>query len=241
MCIYFATDKIPNELKRYCNERSKSTSLKPDRYLPLLETILFSSDITLEDGTQISADELENKLEGDTISYSGEGTSFMELSRLSLSVEVKKYEDAVRWLRDIAYSGNVVVKKIKNRIAAMKLYIPENMRDPGSISQSIEADMLFEDSSTTKHQNTLNVIQWLPELERLLNRDQNLFLQNVQKVKDIRRSGKRFFMLLTTTCSSGSIWDEIFCQWKYSWLVEPEIYLEEIFQPYKGELLLLVE
>jgi hypothetical protein len=70
----------------------------------LFQNSLFSLPINRHDGTRISQEEAVDLLENDTVSYdSGLGFDnvFSQLLRISIKVEVSKYEDAIAWIGDI--------------------------------------------------------------------------------------------------------------------------------------------
>lgn len=68
----------------------------------------FSLPVEREDGTKLSHEQVVKQLDDGTVAYdNGLGLDgyFNELIRVSIKVEVSKYEATINWLRDLLYGS----------------------------------------------------------------------------------------------------------------------------------------
>jgi Zn-dependent M16 (insulinase) family peptidase len=134
--------------------------------------MFFSATITLEDGTELTEEQLIHNLDQDLVSYSfGSCNGYPELFCLSMTADVSKYEAAIQWIRRLLWSSKNTTNKLQNRIAIIKQAIPEYLRDPQSTMAEVEADELYTDRYTSRASNNRRLMQWLPGFERQLKRD----------------------------------------------------------------------
>ncbi len=68
----------------------------------------FSLPVQRESGQRLSHEEVVNALDNETVSYAtdlGVNSSFADMFRVSIKVEVEQYLSAVQWLKDLIYGA----------------------------------------------------------------------------------------------------------------------------------------
>jgi Zn-dependent M16 (insulinase) family peptidase len=126
----------------------------------------------MEDGTQLTEEDLIQRLDQDLISYSFDTCDeYEEIICLSVTTEISKYETAIQWIRRLLWSSKNTTNKLQNRIALMKQSIPENLRDPFSTMSDVRSEELYTDRSTGRASSARRLIQWIPAFERQLKKD----------------------------------------------------------------------
>ncbi|KAG8823488.1 hypothetical protein FRC17_009313 [Serendipita sp. 399] len=169
--IYMSLAEVPIELKRY---------------VTILETLFFTSVITLDDGTQIEEEDLLPRLDRDLVSWSfGQCNEFPEMLCLEMTAETTRYSTVIEWMRLLLWSSKEKISKLKSRLAIMKQSIPEDLRSPHSALGEIQSELLFTDRMTGRHLFPRRMIQWLPEMEERLKRNPKEVMVELQRLREI--------------------------------------------------------
>ncbi|KAI0815109.1 Metalloenzyme, LuxS/M16 peptidase-like protein [Irpex lacteus] len=154
---YISLDKIPNELRPYSWA-----------YL----TAFFSLPVTRASGERLNHEEVVNLLDNDTVSYDaamGGSGAFSELLRIALKVERNNYETAVAWLRDLIYGSHFDKERLQVAAAKIQQALPEMKRDGNTVLTSVNADLLYDESSTGRAGGLLTQMEFVPKLIEKLN------------------------------------------------------------------------
>jgi hypothetical protein len=80
----------------------------PSRYIQTYINSFFSLPVKRQSGERLSHEEVVDQLDDQTVSYDvtlGVSGKFAETLRVSIRVEVAKYELAVAWLKDLLYGS----------------------------------------------------------------------------------------------------------------------------------------
>lgn len=78
------------------------------RYLTLYIQSFFSLPVKRLSGERLTHEQVVDKLDDETVSYDvdlGVSGMFTQTLRISMRVEVDKYETAIAWLRDLIYGS----------------------------------------------------------------------------------------------------------------------------------------
>jgi Zn-dependent M16 (insulinase) family peptidase len=77
-------------------------------HLSVYLSTFFALPVHRSSGATLTHEEVVNALDDETVSYEagfGFGGSFEETIRISIKVEVARYNDAVAWLKDVVYGA----------------------------------------------------------------------------------------------------------------------------------------
>jgi len=148
--------------------------------------MFFSTTVTMEDGTQLTEEDLIQRLDQDLISYSFDNCNqYDELMCLSVTTESSKYETAIQWIRRLLWSSKNTTNKLQNRIALIKQSIPENLRDAFSTMSDVQSEELYTDRLTERASGSRRIIQWIPGFERQLKRDGPGVIKQLESLRAI--------------------------------------------------------
>ncbi|KAI0094759.1 Metalloenzyme, LuxS/M16 peptidase-like protein [Irpex rosettiformis] len=154
---YISLDKIPNELRPYSWA-----------YL----SAFFSLPVTRASGEHLSHEEVVNQLDNDTVSYDaamGGSGAFSEILRVALKVQRENYDTAVSWLRDLIYGSCFDKERLQVAAAKIQQALPEMKRDGNTVLTSVNADLLYNESSTGRAGGLLIQMEFIPKLIEKLN------------------------------------------------------------------------
>ena len=158
-----------------------------NRLVYIFDTVFFSSDVTMEDGTVLSEDQLIHRLEQDLVSYGlDQCDGYPELVCLTLTAEVSNYDIAIQWMRRLLWSNKASTAKLQNRITVLKQSLPEYLRDAHSMLSEVEAQELYTDKYTRRAFFTRRLIEWIPEFERRLKRDPRRVVTELEDLRTLR-------------------------------------------------------
>ncbi|CAG8533623.1 14352_t:CDS:10 [Acaulospora colombiana] len=183
--IYVTTTTIPAELRPYLEIYMESFFS-----LPL--------NVETEDGErkQLTYEEVVSELNKDTVSYTyslGVNGSFEEMVCLQIKVEASKYENGIRWLRNLLWNTEFTAERLK--ICATKLFndIPQSKRDGYSMSATVLQLIHYDPAKSNKYAlSVLNQEKVLPNTIQLLDDDPDRVIEEFYRLRKILTSPENF-------------------------------------------------
>ncbi|EOD46550.1 putative zinc protein [Neofusicoccum parvum UCRNP2] len=171
-----------------------STSSIPLHLKPLFTVYInnFFTTPIIRDGKRIEFQQVVTELENDTVTYSiNTGTSFgnSELLCISVSVEREKYENAIKWLRDIMFNSIFDVERLKATLKKMLADIPEEKRSGDDMACAVDSMIHYTPNSSLRAQNTLVKAVYLRRINTLLSKDPDAV---ISRLEELRKSLLRF-------------------------------------------------
>jgi hypothetical protein len=143
------------------------------RYVQPYLGAFFSLPVKRQSGEHLSHEEVVDQLDEQTVVYEvGLGTSgmFTETLRVTIRVEVAKYELAVAWLRDLLYGSEFTkeryvlfpsfltawmlneggLKRLQIIVAQIQQSLPGLKRDGSTVLSAVTTELLHDESSTSR-------------------------------------------------------------------------------------------
>ncbi|KAH8835156.1 Metalloenzyme, LuxS/M16 peptidase-like protein [Flagelloscypha sp. PMI_526] len=126
----------------------------PARLRPHLSVYLstfFALPVHRSSGAKLTHEEVVNALDDETVSYEagfGFGGNFEETIRISIKVEVARYDDAVAWLKDVVYGAQFDKERLQITIAKVQQALPELKRDGSTVLSSLRGSVLYDETSS---------------------------------------------------------------------------------------------
>ncbi|PCH33772.1 hypothetical protein WOLCODRAFT_61455 [Wolfiporia cocos MD-104 SS10] len=172
----------------------------PHKLRPHMSTYLssfFSLPVKRSSGERLTHEEVVNKLDSDTVSYEvalGVGNAFTETMRISIKVDVGQYETAISWLKDLVYSSEFDKERLQVTIAKIQQALPEMKRDGDNVLSSVSADLLYDESSTSRSGGVLPQIDFIPQLAQRLQQSPEEVIKEFEEIRQYITgpSGVRF-------------------------------------------------
>jgi hypothetical protein len=154
------------------------------RYVLPYMTTFFSLPVKRQSGERLSHEEVVNKLDDETVSYSFH-FGISETLEVSIQVEVATFETAVAWLHDLLYGSEFCKERclflsisnfescltyltcrIQIAVAKLEQKIPAMKRDGSTVLDAIKSDTLFSETSTAQISGLLKRIETIPKLAK---------------------------------------------------------------------------
>lgn len=139
------------------------------------------------DGEEIDYEEVVEKLELDTISYSanfGAGSGFNELVRIKLKVETSKYATGINWMQDLLYSSIFDAERISVAISKIQNDLPSYKRDGDTVASSVLGALQLDlAKSAARASNLLDQTKFLDQLVQQLDEDEDFVLSQFEKLQ----------------------------------------------------------
>ncbi|PBK77299.1 hypothetical protein ARMSODRAFT_874850 [Armillaria solidipes] len=179
---YFSLAKVPHHLRPHIST-----------YL----SAFFALPVQRQSGEWLSHEEVINKLDDETVSYEvglGVSNAFAETLRVSIKVEVSGYEVAVAWLRDLVYGARFDKERLQVTVAKIQQSLPELKRDGNTVLGSLWADLLYNESSTSRAGGVLPQIDFIPKLVKRLQEEPEKVVADFEEIRKYMTdpSGIRF-------------------------------------------------
>ncbi|KAL0580364.1 hypothetical protein V5O48_001609 [Marasmius crinis-equi] len=178
----FSLEKLPHRLRKHIST-----------YL----SAFFALPVKRMSGERLTHEEVINKLDNETVSYEvglGLGSSFSQALRVSIKVETAAYETAIAWLRDLVYGAEFNKERIQVTIAKIQQSLPEMKRDGNTVLGSVWADMLYDESSTSRAGGLLEQVDFIPKLAKQLQESPEQVIADFEEIRKhlVDTSGMRF-------------------------------------------------
>ncbi|PSS37563.1 hypothetical protein PHLCEN_2v579 [Hermanssonia centrifuga] len=184
VCVhaYFSLANLPNHLRSHVTVYLSS---------------LFSLPVTRSTGEHLSHEEVVNKLDNDTVQYDaglGMSSGFSEILRISIKVENAKYETAIAWLKDLVYGIQFDKDRLQVTIAKLQQSLPEMKRDGNTVMSSVAANLLYDESSTSRAGAVLTQMEFIPEISKRLQESPEAVIAEFEEIRKhiTEPSGVRF-------------------------------------------------
>jgi len=159
-------------------------------YLPILDEILYKLPATLENGEQLSKDDLVNRLQDETVSYSSGvgllGGSIPQMSYVSVQVENgpdgSGFATGLQWIRRVLYSTTITEESVKTAVQRLISEIPPQIRYGPGIMGAVASELTY----CAEKSNSLacNVFRQKPFLSKIyegMESGDDSAIQNVVK------------------------------------------------------------
>ena len=160
-----------------------------------------------QSGEHLSHEEVVDQLDEQTVAYEvgfGASGNFGETLRVTIRVEVAKYELAVGWLRDLLYGSEftkersvlifcnlravvIQVKRLQITVAQIQQALPGMKRDGNTVLSSVTMELLHDENSTTRATGVLIQSEFIRGLsERIQERPE----EAIEAFESIRRNSE---------------------------------------------------
>ncbi|KAI0375392.1 hypothetical protein BV20DRAFT_960528 [Pilatotrama ljubarskyi] len=161
----------------------------PERLRPYMSTYLsafFSLPVKRSTGERLNHEEVVHRLDSDTVSYEvslGVNNTFTEAMRVSIKVETAQYENAIAWLRDLVYGSEFDKERLQVTIAKIQQSLPEMKRDGDTVLGSVSAELLYDQSSTSRMGSVIPQIEFVPKLAQQLQESPAEVLKDFEEIR----------------------------------------------------------
>lgn len=140
-----------------------------------------------KDGEEMDYEDVVEKLELDTISYSasfGAGAGFSELVRIKVKVEVGKYATGIEWINDLLFHPIFDSERIGTAVSKILNDLPSYKRDGDTVASSVLGALQLDgQTSAARAANLLDQTKFLENLDQQLETDEEAVLQRFEKLR----------------------------------------------------------
>ena len=179
------------------------------RYIQPYLSAFFSLPVKRLSGERLSHEEVVDQLDEQTVFYEvGLGTSgvFSETLRITIRVEVAKYEVAVAWLRDLLYGSEFTkersvlfcrglevhgtddgLNRLQITAAQIQQALPGLKRDGSTVLSAVTSELLHDESSTARASGVLIQSDFMRSLSEKI---QEAPEEVIQEFENIRRNSE---------------------------------------------------
>ncbi|KAI0051676.1 hypothetical protein FA95DRAFT_1586997 [Auriscalpium vulgare] len=172
----------------------------PDHLRPYVWPYLgafFSLPVKRHTGERLTHEDVVNKLDDQTVSYEvGLGASglFSEIFRVTIRVEVSKYETAIAWIKDLIYGIEFDKERLQINVAQIQQSLPGMKRDGNNVLSSVSSEVLLAENSTTRASGILVQSEFIPKLAEQLRENPDEVIKAFEEIRKIitEPSGVRF-------------------------------------------------
>ncbi|KAK7064154.1 Metalloenzyme, LuxS/M16 peptidase-like protein [Favolaschia claudopus] len=192
----------------------------PHHLRPLISTYMstfFALPVVRQSGERLTHEDVVNKLDNETVSYEvglGVSNSFAEVFRVSLKVETAQYEGAVAWLKDLMYGAEFDKDRLQVTIAKIQQSLPEMKRDGNTVLGSLWADLIYNETSTSRAGGILPQQEFIPNLAKQLASNPEKLIADLQEIRRYATdpSGVRFSVTgnILSLRNPRSTWEKYF-------------------------------
>lgn len=168
-------------------------------------TSFFSLPVKRSTGERLTHDEVVHRLDSDTVSYEstlGVSGVACELMRVSIKVETAAYETAIAWLKDLVYGsefdkeryvccfryddGQLLIfwsERLQVTFAKIQQSLPESKRDGSTVLASTSADLLFDETSTSRMSSVIPQLESIPRLAQQLQESPAEIIKDMEEIR----------------------------------------------------------
>ncbi|KAG6820112.1 hypothetical protein H0H93_005259 [Arthromyces matolae] len=161
----------------------------PRRLRPLVSTYLssfFSLGVKRECGEYLTHEQVVNKLDDETVSYEvglGMSNAFTDTFRISIKVEVGRYDAAVAWLKDLIYGAEFDKDRLQIVIAKIQQSLPELKRSGDNVLGSLWAELVFNEDSTSRAGSILPQLDFIPKIAKQLQENPAELISDLEEIR----------------------------------------------------------
>lgn len=164
------------------------TDVVPVALRPLLAVYmeLFFTTPIEQEGKKIGFEQTIMELERDTVAYgmqSGQVIENPETIAIRLSVEVEKYQTAIRWLRDLIFSSLFDAERVRSTTKRLLAEVPDEKRGGEDMCYAMELMTDTAPSSISRACNTLVAAVYLKQVALLLRRNPGVILDKLASIR----------------------------------------------------------
>ncbi|KAI0271378.1 Metalloenzyme, LuxS/M16 peptidase-like protein [Gloeopeniophorella convolvens] len=199
---YLSLAKLPNHLRPY---------IQP--YL----AAFFALPVTRQSGERLSHEEVVDQLDDQTVSYEvglGISGAFSETLRITIRVEVAKYELAVAWLKDLIYGSEFTKERLQITVAQIQQALPGLKRDGNNVLSAVSAELLYAENSTSRASGVLIQSDFIRNLSEQIQESPEQVIKAFEEIRQYVTdpSGVRFSVTgnVLGIPKPRSVWDKYF-------------------------------
>ncbi|KAH8988959.1 Metalloenzyme, LuxS/M16 peptidase-like protein [Lactarius akahatsu] len=199
---YLSLSKLPSHLRPYIQ--------------PYLSSF-FSLPVKRQSGERLSHEEVVDQLDDQTVSYDvslGISGRFTETMRVTIRVEVAKYELAVAWLRDLLYGSEFAKERLQITAAQIQQALPGLKRDGSTVLSAVSSELLYASNSTTRASGVLIQSDFIPTLAEKIHSSPEEVIQLFEHIREhiTDPSGIRFSVTgnVLSIPKPRSVWNKYF-------------------------------
>ena len=151
----------------------------------------FSLPVMRSTGERLGHEEVVHRLDSDTVSYEvalGVNGAFTETMRVSIKVETGMYESAITWLKDLLYGSEFDKDRLQVTVAKIAQSLPELKRDGDNVLGSVSAELLYDESSTSRMGAVVPQIEYIPKLVQQLQESPADVVKDLEEIRRHRES-----------------------------------------------------
>lgn len=177
------------------------------RYIQPYLSSFFSLPVRRQSGERLSHEEVVDQLDEQTVLYEaslGASGIFAETLRVTIRVEVAKYELAVAWLRDLLYGSEftkersvlffcnlravvIWVKRLQITVAQIQQALPGMKRDGSTVLSAVTMELLHDENSTTRAGGVLIQSEFIRGLSEKIQENSE---EVIEAFESIRRNSE---------------------------------------------------
>jgi Zn-dependent M16 (insulinase) family peptidase len=120
---------------------------------------------------------------------------FSETFRISIKVEVAKYETAVAWLYDLLYGAQFNKERLQVTLAKIQQSLPEMKRDGNTVLGSVWSELVYNESSTSRSGGIITQMDFIPKLVQELQDSPDTVISDFEEIRrrsESSESGERY-------------------------------------------------
>jgi len=156
-----------------------------------------------QSGERLSHEEVVDQLDDQTVSYDvslGISGGFTETLRITIRVEVAKYELAVAWLRDLLYGSEFTKERfvrpsykrlssddcwirLQIVVAQIQQALPGLKRDGSTVLSAVSSELLYAGNSTTRASGVLIQSDFIPSLAEKIHSSPEEVTQMFEEIR----------------------------------------------------------
>ena len=151
----------------------------------------FSLPVMRSTGERLGLEKVVHRLDSDTVSYEvalGVNGAFAETMRVSIKVETGMYESAITWLKDLLYGSEFDKDRLQVTVAKIAQSLPELKRDGDNVLGSVSAELLYDESSTSRMGAVVPQIEYIPKLVQQLQESPADVVKDLEEIRRHRES-----------------------------------------------------
>jgi Zn-dependent M16 (insulinase) family peptidase len=157
--------------------------LRPLLYLYL--SSFFSLPLVLPDGTRLGFEEVVKRLDAGTVEYGIDLGAYMhEAATAFVKVEKSKYGQGIAWLRDLLWSSEFDLDRLKTIATKLSQSLPTEKRDGNGIARAAFNRLVYDSTkSNSIHMNVLSRAEYIKTLLERIETDPQALQSDLEQLR----------------------------------------------------------
>ena len=178
-----------------------STKSLPIELLPLLSIYLESFFVLpiRRNGEVVEFEKVITELDRDTVGYgidSGLRLGSIENIRISIQVEIEKYDIAINWLKELIWDSVFAVDRIMAVTARLLADVPDSKRSGDDMLTAVHLMSHLSKESIGRARSTLVKALYLKRIKSLLKNEPDKVIANLEKLRSLLGQFDNFRVLV---------------------------------------------